>query len=140
MARKNDCPIAGTYLFENTYRFGSLVLRRAGNYSMMYEQFVERHGSKWNQEKPFQKRHVIALSRNDFYTGAGMVRAIPGPVFSIAAFTGGIAMKDKGTGWQLLGCLLAQLLFSSLVHYWFILFPHLVITCRNMRSVQGMEE
>src|SRR6202012_1321877 len=33
-----------------------------------------------------------------------MVRAIPGPVFSIAAYMGGIAMKDKGTTWQILGC------------------------------------
>jgi len=29
-------------------------------------------------------------------TGAGIVRAIPGPVFSIASFTGGIALKEEG--------------------------------------------
>ena len=58
---------------------------------MMYEQFVVR-----------QKSHY--MSKETFLTGAGIVRAIPGPVFSIAAYTGGIAMKNSGTSAQILGC------------------------------------
>ncbi|MBC7848650.1 MAG: chromate transporter, partial [Chitinophagaceae bacterium] len=33
---------------------------------------------------------------------------LPGPVFSIAAFMGGMSMSDKHAGWQLLGCLIGM--------------------------------
>ena len=44
--------------------------------------------------------------KNDMYTGMGIVRAVPGPVFSIASFTGGMALKDMGTEMQVIGCLI----------------------------------
>ena len=75
----------------------------------MYEQFVERPKSqvviRKNQDK---KQSVVSLNREDFYTGAGIVRAIPGPVFSIASFTGAMAMKDHGVPMQLLGALIGS--------------------------------
>lgn len=98
-------------LFENTYRMGSLVF--GGGQVLipfMYEQFVERPQSqiviRKNQDK---KQSVVSINKEDFYTGAGIVRAIPGPVFSIAAFTGGMAMKDHGTGMQLFGIVIGSL-------------------------------
>ncbi len=103
LARKNHWPNRRPLnLFENTYRFGSLVFG-GGNVliPMMYEQFVARPESqKLIQRNP----NIIRLSKGDFYSGAGMVRAIPGPVFSVAAYMGGIAMKDKGLALQILGC------------------------------------
>jgi chromate transporter len=103
LARKNNWPNRRPLnLFENTYRFGSLVFG-GGNVliPMMYEQFVARPQSqKLIQRNP----NVIRVSKGDFYSGAGIVRAIPGPVFSVAAYMGGIAMKDKGTAMQILGC------------------------------------
>src|ERR1700761_8736130 len=103
LARKNNWPNRRPLnLFENTYRFGSLVFG-GGNVliPMMYEQFVARPQSqKLIQRNP----NVIRISRDDFYSGAGMVRAIPGPVFSVASYMGGIAMKDKSTTLQILGC------------------------------------
>lgn len=79
-------------LLENFYRFGSMVFGGGDVLiPMMYEQFVVR-----------QKSHY--MSKETFLTGAGIVRAIPGPVFSIAAYTGGIAMKNSGTSAQILGC------------------------------------
>ena len=53
------------------------------------------------------KPNIIRIGKADFYSGAGMVRAIPGPVFSVATYMGGIAMKDRGTSWQILGCFIA---------------------------------
>lgn len=98
-------------LFENTYRMGSLVF--GGGQVLipfMYEQFVERPKSLAVIRKNQAKRQpVISINREDFYTGAGIVRAIPGPVFSIASFTGGMAMKDKGRDMQLLGCIIGSL-------------------------------
>jgi chromate transporter len=103
LARKNNWPNRRPLnLFENTYRFGSLVFG-GGNVliPMMYEQFVARPESqKLIQRNP----NIIRLSKGDFYSGAGMVRGIPGPVFSVAAYMGGIAMKDKGPAMQILGC------------------------------------
>lgn len=98
-------------LFENTYRMGSLVF--GGGQVLipfMYEQFVERPKSQTvirnNQDK---KQSVVSIDREDFYTGAGIVRAIPGPVFSIASFTGGMAMKDRGTAMQVFGSVIGSL-------------------------------
>jgi len=98
-------------LFENTYRMGSLVF--GGGQVLipfMYEQFVERPKSgiviKKNQDK---KQSVVSINKEDFYTGAGIVRAIPGPVFSIAAFAGGLAMKDHGTAMQVMGIIIGSL-------------------------------
>ncbi|HUR09855.1 MAG TPA: chromate transporter [Flavitalea sp.] len=93
-------------LFENMYRFGSLVFGGGQVLiPMMYEQFVARPES----EKLIQRNpNVIRIPKDDFYSGAGIVRAIPGPVFSIATFAGGVAMRDKGWLWQLLGCLVGM--------------------------------
>jgi hypothetical protein len=44
------------------------------------------------------------MDKEDFYSGWGMVRAIPGPVFSVATYMGGIAMKDRGVAQQIMGC------------------------------------
>ncbi|MEP7280075.1 MAG: chromate transporter [Bacteroidota bacterium] len=105
---KNRRPVN---LFENNYRMGSLVF--GGGQVLipfMYEQFVERPQSqiviRKNQDK---KQSVVSIGRDDFYTGAGIVRAIPGPVFSIASFTGGLAMKDHGPGMQALGAAIGSI-------------------------------
>ncbi|MEO6931614.1 MAG: chromate transporter, partial [Chitinophagaceae bacterium] len=79
-------------LFENTYRFGSLVFGGGQVLiPLMYEQFVARPAS----ERIIRKNpNVLSIRKDEFYTGAGVVRAIPGPVFSVAAFMGGMALKD----------------------------------------------
>ena len=107
-ARKNDWPNRRPInLFENLYRSGSLVF--GGGQVLipiMYEQFVARPAS----EKVIQRNpNVIRIDKEDFYTGAGVVRAIPGPVFSFASFAGGLAMRDKGIAWQLLGCVVGTI-------------------------------
>lgn len=69
-------------LFENTYRYGSIVF--GGGHvliPMMYNQFVEF-------------KHY--LTSNEFLAGVGILQAIPGPVFSFSTFAGAMAMKDWG--------------------------------------------
>ena len=79
---------------ENFYRFGSLVFGGGDVLvPMMYEQFVVK-------PKPENKY----MSPEEFLSGSGMARAMPGPVFSVAAFHGGMAMRKWGTAWQVLGC------------------------------------
>jgi len=97
-ARKNDWPERKAYnLFENFYRFGSLVFGGGDVLMpMMYEQFVVREKTRY-------------MSKEEYLTGSGMVRAIPGPVFSVATYTGGMAMRSDGKGMQLLGCIIGTI-------------------------------
>lgn len=88
-------------LFENFYRFGSIVFGGGQVLiPLMYEQFVVRF---------IARDQVPYLSGSDFLTGAGMVRAMPGPVFSIASFAGGMAMRDLGTIMQIIGCAIGMI-------------------------------
>src|SRR5205085_226389 len=64
---------------------------------MMYDQYVVRDKIKYN------------ISREEYLTGWGMVRAIPGPVFSVAAYTGGMVMRPEGKKMQVIGCILGAL-------------------------------
>jgi len=82
-------------LFENFYRFGSLVFGGGDVLMpMMYDQYVVRNKIKYN------------ITREEYLTGWGVVRAIPGPVFSVGAYTAGLVMRPEGKKMQLLGCLL----------------------------------
>lgn len=144
-ARKHDWPNRRPInLFENTYRFGSLVFGGGQVLiPMMYEQFVERPTSeaviRKNQNK---KESVIRIDRDDFYTGAGMVRAIPGPVFSIASFMGGMAMNDRDAAWQALGCLIGTIAIflpsALLVLFFFPIWHNLRRYAVVYRSLEGI--
>lgn len=141
LAHKNNWPNRRPLnLFENTYRFGSLVFGGGQVLiPMMYEQFVARSESqKLMQRNP----GIIRISREDFYTGAGIVRAIPGPVFSVASFMGGIAMKDKGPAMQALGCFIAStaifLPSALLVLFFFPIWHNLKKYATVYRALEGI--
>jgi chromate transporter len=145
LARKNDWPNRRPLnLFENTYRFGSLVFGGGQVLiPMMYEQFVARPQSPVVQRKNEGKMgSVISIDRGDFYTGAGVVRAIPGPVFSIASFMGGMAMKDKGTAWQITGCVIASVAIflpsALLVLFFFPIWNNLKRYVVVFRALEGI--
>jgi chromate transporter len=82
-------------LFENCYRFGSLVFG-GGNVliPMMLEQFVN---------------HAHYMTTAEFLNGVGLVQAIPGPIFSIASYTGAMAMRGYGTLHQVAGSFVSTL-------------------------------
>jgi chromate transporter len=141
LARKNNWPNRRPLnLFENTYRFGSLVFG-GGNVliPMMYEQFVARPQSqKLIQRNP----NIIRIDKTDFYSGAGMVRAIPGPVFSVATYMGGIAMKDRGTALQIMGCFIAAtgifLPSALLVLFFYPIWNNLKKYATVYRALEGI--
>lgn len=105
-ARKQDWPNRTPYnLFENMYRFGSFVLGGADVLiPVMYEQYVVRPET---ERVRTNNQNAIRIERETFLTAAGVVRAIPGPAFSISAFVGGTAMQHKQTSQQILGALIA---------------------------------
>ncbi len=141
LARKNNWPNRRPInLFENTFRFGSLVF--GGGQVLipiMYEQFVARPQSqKLLQRNP----NVIKIQKDDFYNGAGIVRAIPGPVFSIASFAGGMAMKDMGWHFQLLGCLIGAVAIflpsALMVLFFFPIWHNLKKYVVVYRAIEGI--
>lgn len=141
MARKQDWKDRRPLnVFENTYRFGSLVFGGGQVLiPMMYEQFVARPASERVMKK---NPNVVKIDKDDFYTGAGMVRAIPGPVFSFAAFTGGMAMKDWGTPGQVAGCLIGSIAIflpsCLLVLFFFPIWHNLKKYAAVYRALEGI--
>lgn len=139
MAKSNDWPNRKPInLFENTYRMGSYVFG-GGQVLMpiMYEQFSIRPEAIREKDQ-----NVVTINKDDMYTGMGIVRAVPGPVFSIAAFTGGMALKDMGPEMQVLGCLIGTIgIFlpsALLVLFFFPIWNNLKKYAAVYRSLEGI--
>lgn len=94
-ARKQNWEHKRAYnLTENVYRYGSMVFG-GGDVLMplMYEQYVTREKTGY-------------LSKEEYLTGWGIIRAIPGPVFAVTSYIGGMVLRDYGVKWQVLGCVI----------------------------------
>lgn len=127
-------------LFENNYRFGSLVFGGADVLMpLMYEQYVTRPQSKRIQEN---KRDVLKMDKEAFLTGSGLVRAIPGPLFSIGAFTGGMVLREEGAAMHLLGCIIGTVAIflpsALLVLFFFPVWHNLKKYVVIYRSLEGI--
>ena len=127
-------------LFETNYRFGSMVFG-GGDVLMpiMYEQYVTRPVSKHIQES---KREVIKIDRANFLTGTGLVRAVPGPIFSIASYMGATALKEKPVHIQIYGAIVASVgIFLPsflIVLFFFPIWQHLKKFAIFYRSLEGV--
>ena len=127
-------------LFENNYRFGSMVFGGGDVLiPIMYEQFVTRPASKRIQEN---KRDVVKIDRANFLTGTGLVRAVPGPIFSISSYMGAMALKDKSMSTQLYGALVSSLgIFLPsffIVLFFFPIWQYLKKYAIFYRSLEGV--
>ncbi len=127
-------------LFENTYRMGSLVFGGGQVLMpMMYEQWsVRPEIEKVKVKNP----NVVQIDERDMYTAMGIVRAVPGPVFSIASFAGGMALKDMGTEMQVVGCLIGMIAIflpsALLVLFFFPIWNNLKKYAAVYRSLEGI--
>lgn len=130
-ARTNQWENRRAYnLFENFYRFGSLVFGGGQVLvPMMYEQFVVREKTQY-------------MKPEELMAGAGMVQAIPGPLFSMAAYAGGMAMKDQGYMMQAIGCIIGMIgVFLPgilLVLFFYPVWEHLKKYAVVYRSLEGI--
>ncbi len=146
-ARKNNWPERKPIaLFETMYRMGSIVFGGGQVLMpMMYEQYCIRP-EVVKQKDP--SANIITIDKDNMYTGMGIVRAIPGPVFSIASFTGGMALKDYGTtkkeqtAWQIFGCVIGTIgIFlpsALLVLFFFPIWNNLKKYAAVYRSLEGI--
>lgn len=121
-------------LFENFYRFGSFVFGGGhGLIPMMYEQFVVR---------PEQLQIGQYMTPSQFLTGAGMVNAIPGPVFSICSYIGGMSMREFGWQAQVAGSAVATigvfLPSSLLLFFFFPIYQNLKQYAVIYRALEGI--
>ncbi len=121
-------------LFENFYRFGSIVF--GGGQAllpMMLVQFVSL---------PAKRGITPFITPAEIMTGFGLVQAMPGPVFSMCAFIGGMVMSEYGPAWQAAGCIVSIIaIFLPSTLLLLFLFPvyqnlkqHVVI----YRSLEGI--
>ena len=79
------------HLFESFYRYGYLVIGGGQVVvPLMYSDLVEINSFMTDQE---------------FLTGFGLVQGLPGPMFSFAAYAGGMAARGHGIFIQILGAL-----------------------------------
>ena len=127
-------------LFENTYRMGSLVFGGGQILMpMMYEQWSVRPEVLKNIKR---NPDVIQIDEQDLYTAMGIVRAVPGPVFSIAAFSGGMALKDMGKEMQIIGCFIGMVAIflpsALLVLFFFPIWNYLKKYAVVYRSLEGI--
>ncbi len=141
LSRKNEWQHRKAFnLFENTYRFGSMVFGGGDVLMpMMYEQYVVRPATQRIQLK---NQNVISIGRNEFLTGAGMLKAIPGPTFSFSAFVGGEALKHQGKTMQAIGCAIGTfgifLPSALLVLFFFPVWHNLKKYAAIYRSLKGI--
>ena len=140
-ARKQNWENKKPYnLFENFYRFGSFVFGGGDVLiPLMLDQYVVRPTSEAAVKK---NPDIIKVEREELLTGAGIVRAIPGPVFSIASFMGGIALKKEGKEVQLLGCIIGSVAIflpsALLVLFFFPVWQNLKKFVVVYRSLEGI--
>jgi len=79
-------------LFESFYRYGYLVFGGGPVViPVMQSELVDVRGYITNQE---------------FLAGYGLVQGLPGPMFSFAAYAGGMAARDIGWGYQLVAAVI----------------------------------
>ena len=124
-------------LAENFYRFGTLVY--GGGQAllpMMLFQFIS---------KPSSMGIAPYLSSSELMTGFGLVQAIPGPVFSVCAYAGGMAMSGFGSNAQILGGLISLIMVflpsTLLLLFFFPIYQNLkqhVIIYRALEGINAM--
>lgn len=140
-ARKQNWDNKKPYnLFENFYRFGSFVF---GGGDVLIPLMLDQYVVRPTSERVIKNNpDVIKVERDELLTGAGLVRAIPGPVFSIASFMGGIALKKEGPKIQLLGCLIGSIAIflpsALLVLFFFPVWQYLKKFVVVLRSLEGI--
>jgi chromate transporter len=95
----------------------------------MYEQYVYRQKTKY-------------MTNEEYLTGWGIVRALPGPVFSVTSYVGGMVLRDYGPRWQAIGCIIGCIgIFlpsALLVLFFFPVWQNLKKYVVVFRSLEGI--
>lgn len=140
-ARRQEWQNRSAYnLFENFYRFGSIVFGGGDVlFPMMLDQYVVRPTNKKTIEN---NPNAIKINKQDLLIGYGIVRAIPGPVFSFASFVGGMALEKEGKKAQLQGSIIGSISIflpsALLVFFFFPVWQNIKQHVMIYRSIEGI--
>ena len=109
-------------IIEHNFRFGSVVYGGGDVLiPLMYEQYISRPTAKVTQRR---NPDVLQLKKDELMTGAGIIRLIPGPVFSLTSFTSPYLLKEFDTHKKIIGSLLSSLaIFTPGILILLILIP-----------------
>lgn len=92
-------------LAEHNFRIGSTIYGGGDILiPIIYEQYVARPSSKLTQRR---NPGVLQLQSSDVLTGAGIIRMMPGPLFSITAFTAPLLFREYPIYSQIFACVIA---------------------------------
>ncbi|MFL5729365.1 MAG: chromate transporter, partial [Cytophagaceae bacterium] len=115
-------------IFENCFRYGSLTFGGGEALSaLFYKQFVT-----------FKEY----LSREEFLSGYGLLKSLPGPLFSFSSYVGTLSMREYGLGGQIAGSAMAAagiFLPGTILIFFFIRFWERLKHYRVVRaSLEGI--
>lgn len=116
------CSNTIVHLFENFYRYGYLVIGGGQVVvPLMYSELVEVNQYMTNQE---------------FLTGFGLVQGLPGPMFSFSAYAGGMAAREGGPLFQVLGAVASGIgIFLPGLLLIFFVYP----LWERIKEIQGIK-
>jgi chromate transporter len=109
-------------LVENNYRFGSLVF---GGGDVLFPLMIDQYVARPSNEKLMKRNPgIIVLSKEQLLTGYGLVKAVPGPVFSISAFVASISLDKEKPLYRLIVILFSVLaIFLPGILLMFLFYP-----------------
>jgi len=142
-------------LFENFYRSGSLVFGGGAVLTpLLYTEFVDAEYEdaservtkaselKTKLKKFSPKPYHHPISHNEFLSGYAVAQALPGPVFSFAAYIGALSARDYGVAGTLIGAVTSSLgvfLPGTLLIFFIIRFWENLKKYRGVRaSLEGI--
>ena len=86
--------------------------------------------------------HLVLYTKEEFMTGSGLVRVVPGPIFSVSSFMGATALKENGILQQIVGAIIAAtgifLPSFLIVLFFFPIWQHLKQYAIIFRSLEGI--
>lgn len=109
-------------LFDHFYRYGYLVIGGGQVVvPLMHSELVEINQYMTNQE---------------FLTGFGLVQGVPGPMFSFAAYAGGLAARGGSAFYQVLGAAVSGIaIFLPGILLIYFIFP----IWENLKQIKGIK-
>ena len=82
------------------------------------------------------------MTNQEYLTGWGIVRALPGPVFAVTSYVGGMVLREYGTKLQIIGCVIGCIgIFlpsALLVLFFFPVWQNLKKYVVVYRSLEGI--
>jgi chromate transporter len=107
-ARKNQWKTRATFnLSENFYRFGSIVF---GGGEVLLPMILDQYVARPTDTRILERNpNLIRLTKNEVLIGYGLVKAIPGPVFSIGSYISSVSLQKEKRSTRIIGSLIGSL-------------------------------